>query len=181
MMNQQQPIFRQQLINDLSHRYEPEYLEYAITLKPKFSTWKWWAMKDEDRIAFMKELWEQIQRQLNSVLVNHWQRPCKEHLLVSGTFLMETKTKKRTDTVPHIHGLMLIHKSLVPKWIDLLERIDDGTDEFRMPTLTRGLIDIHDVEIKRPFDVRGWWKYASKELEANGDIVGFEFSGVPAR
>lgn len=33
-----------------------------------------------------------------------------------------------------------------------------------------------DVEIKRPFDVRGWWKYASKELEVNGDITGFEFS-----
>ena len=180
-MNQQQATYRQQLINDLSHQYEPTYYEYAITLKPKFGTWKWWSMKNEERTAFMKDLWEEIQRQLNSILINHWHRPSKEHLLVCGTFLMETITKKRTDTVPHIHGLMLIHKSLIPRWVELLERIESDKDEFRMPTLTRGLIDIHDVEIKRPFDVRGWWDYASKELEVNGDIAGFEFSGVPAQ
>ena len=182
-MNQQQATFRQQLITDLSHKYEPTYYEYAITVKPKFGTWNWWSMRNEDRTAFMKDLWEQIQRQLNSILINHWHRPSKEHLLVSGTFLMEAVTKTRTDTVPHIHGLMLIHKSLIPRWVELLERkypeMDD-VDIFRMPTLTRGLIDIHDVIIKRPFDVSGWWEYASKELEVNGDITGFEFSGVPA-
>ena len=171
--------FRHKVVTDLCHKYEPEYYEYAVTLKPKFSTWDWWRMSPEDRIEFLKNLWTQIQTQLNSILVNHWRRPSKEPLLVSGTFLMETKTKYRKDTVPHIHGLICLHRTLIPKWVDLLDQPDPNNDVFHMPTLTRGLIDIHDVVIKRPFDVPGWWKYSTKELEKTGELSGFDFSGVP--
>jgi hypothetical protein len=175
---------RRQLINELTDdlSLDRNRLLYGITLKPTSTSWNWAACTDDHNTDHVKSIYTHLERQLNSILVKHHQRPCNTQKLVRSYMIVEKVTKDGHLTIPHAHGVLSLHDLTDQKFQELLVHVEkdsrSGTLSASLPdTITHRLRNqLHSVRVHKITDLSGWLEYCTKQTETYGYPNGFKTS-----
>ena len=172
---------RRQLIDELTADIASDnsrYL-YGITVKPTSQDWNWEKCTDDQNADHVKEVYRNLERQLNSILIRHHQRPCNHHKWIRSYMVVEKVSKDGTLTIPHAHGVISVHEETDQKFQTLLIKFEDdqrsGTLSASLPdTITHRLrYQLHSVRLHKITDIFGWLDYCTKQIETYGYPNGF--------
>ena len=144
----------------------------GITVKP--TSWNWNKLSDAENAEIVKDRYMNLERQLNSIIVKHHQRHCNESKLVRSHVMIEKVTKKGELTIPHAHGIILVHPQTVIRFRNLLTDYSfDKESQTESCTLTPKILRktigvIHSIQFHEIYDLKGWLMYCTKQIEDFG-------------
>jgi hypothetical protein len=172
---------RRKLIDELTEEITSDSSRflYGITIKPTSYNWSWEICTDEMNANYVKQVYMNLERQLNSILVRHHQRPCNHQKLIKSYMMIEKVTKDGHLTIPHAHGVISVHEQTDQRFQGLLVRFEEdtksGTLSASLPdTITHRLrTQLHGVRLHKITNLSGWLTYCTKQIEDFGYPNGF--------
>ena len=179
---------REQYIREVMHtlNQHPNHHLIAITLKPVFSTSEFWNKSHAESARYVGQCYQQIERQVNSIIVKNHQRANKQHLLLKSHQFVEITNKDNSIECPHSHGILMIHPDVALKFESLLVNptLNENTGvlsyDFKY-SLLKGLSNqVHSVKLHYLSDVNGWMDYSTKQIARLGYPNAFTTGLMPA-